>query len=37
VNVTAIALDTDPDADDAANSDNNASTVDLEVFDKNDL
>jgi len=37
VNVTAIALDTDPDEDDAANTDNNGGSVDLEVFDKNDL
>jgi hypothetical protein len=35
--VNAIAVDTSPDADDAANPDNNTTTVDLEVFDKNDL
>ena len=35
--VNAVALDTDPDVDDAANPDNNTTTVDLEVFDRNDL
>lgn len=35
--VNAVALDTDPDVDDAANPENNTTTVDLEVFDRNDL
>lgn len=35
--VNAVAVDTDPDVDDAANPDNNTTTVDLEVFDRNDL
>jgi len=35
--VSAVALDTDPDVDDAANPENNTTTVDLEVFDRNDL
>jgi len=35
--VSAVALDTAPDVDDAANADNNTTTVDLEVTDKNDL
>jgi hypothetical protein len=35
--VNAIAVDTAPDADDAANPDNNTTTVDVEAFDKNDL
>jgi len=36
-NVNAVALDTDPDVDDAANPDNNTTTIDLEVTDRNDL
>lgn len=35
--ITAVALDTDPDADDGVNVENNTTTVDLEVVDKNDL
>jgi len=35
--VEADAVDTLPDEDDAANPENNHQTVDLEVFDKNDL
>ena len=35
--VNAVALDTTPDVDDAANPENNTTTVDLEVFDRNDL
>ena len=35
--VEADAVDTLPDEDDAANTENNHQTVDLEVFDKNDL
>jgi hypothetical protein len=35
--VNAVALDTDPDVDDGANPENNTTTVDLEVFDRNDL
>ena len=35
--VNAVALDTDPDVDDAANPENNTTTVDVEVFDRNDL
>jgi hypothetical protein len=35
--VSAVAVDTDPDVDDAANDENNASTVHLEVVDQNDL
>ena len=35
--VNAVALDTDPDVDDAQNPENNTTTVDLEVFDRNDL
>ena len=35
--VNAVAVDTAPDVDDAANPANNTTTVDLEVFDKNDL
>lgn len=35
--VSAVALDTDPDVDDGANPENNESTVDLEITDKNDL
>jgi hypothetical protein len=35
--VNAVALDSDPDVDDAANPENNTTTVDLEVFDRNDL
>lgn len=35
--VSAVALDTDPDVDDAQNPENNTTTVDLEVFDRNDL
>jgi hypothetical protein len=35
--ITAVALDTDPDADDGSNIENNTSVVDLEVVDKNDL
>src|SRR5262249_46176511 len=34
--VTATALDTVPDVDDAANPENNSATVDLEVSDAND-
>jgi len=37
VNVDAIAADTDPDVDDAANPSNNSTTVAVEVVDKNDL
>jgi hypothetical protein len=36
-NVSAVALDTDPDVDDAANDDANTTPVILEVVDKNDL
>ena len=35
--VSAVALDTDPDVDDAQNPENNTTTVDVEVFDRNDL
>jgi len=35
--VNAVALAIDPDVDDAANPENNTTTVDLEVFDRNDL
>lgn len=35
--VNAVALDTDPDVDDAENPENNTTTVDLEVSDRNDL
>ena len=35
--VTAVALDTDPDPDDAVNDENNAASVPLEVVDQNDL
>jgi hypothetical protein len=35
--VNAVALDTDPDVDDGANPENNTTTVDVEVFDRNDL
>ncbi len=35
-NVDAIAMDTDPDVDDAANSENNSTTVALDVTDGND-
>ncbi|MCC6849913.1 MAG: hypothetical protein IT294_15525 [Deltaproteobacteria bacterium] len=35
--VHAVALDTAPDVDDAQNPENNTTTVDLEVFDRNDL
>jgi hypothetical protein len=37
VNVEANAVDTSPDPDDAANADNNATSVDMEVVDRNDL
>ena len=37
INVEADAVDTLPDEDDAANPQNNHQTVDIEVFDKNDL
>jgi hypothetical protein len=37
VDVEADAVDTLPNEDDAANTENNHQTVDLEVFDKNDL
>ena len=37
VEVTAIALDTDPDPDDAADDENNSMTVHIEAVDKNDL
>lgn len=37
IDIEADALDTLPDEDDAANPENNHQTVDLEVFDKNDL
>ena len=33
----AVAVDTDPEVDDAQNPENNTTTVDLEVFDRNDL
>jgi hypothetical protein len=36
-NVTVVALDTAPDEDDGANPENNSTTVDLEISDKNDL
>jgi hypothetical protein len=35
--VSAVAVDTDPDLDDAANDENNTTTVHLEVTDQNDL
>jgi hypothetical protein len=35
--VSAVAADTDPDVDDAANEENNATTIELEVTDRNDL
>jgi hypothetical protein len=35
--VNAVAVDTDPEVDDAQNPENNTTTVDLEVFDRNDL
>ena len=35
--VNAVAVDTAPDVDDAANPENNTTTVDLEAFDRNDL
>src|SRR5262245_26566373 len=35
--MSAVALDTAPEEDDGANVDNNTTTVDLEVVDKNDL
>jgi len=35
--VSAVAVDTDPDVDDAANDENNTTTVHLEVTDQNDL
>lgn len=37
VNVDAIALDTDPDVDDAANDGNNSTRFHIDVTDKNDL
>ena len=37
VNVEAIAVDTDPALDDAANDENNQTTVAVDVTDKNDL
>jgi len=36
-NVNAVAIDTSPDVDDAANPENNTTSVDLEILDKNDL
>src|SRR5262249_9129633 len=36
-NVSLVALDTAPSVDDADNPQNNTTTVDLEVTDKNDL
>jgi hypothetical protein len=36
-NVSAVALDTAPDVDDADNPENNTTQVDLEITDKNDL
>jgi hypothetical protein len=36
-NVSVVALDTAPDEDDGANPENNTTTVDLEITDKNDL
>jgi hypothetical protein len=35
--VSAVATDTDPDFDDAANDENNTATVQLEIVDQNDL
>jgi hypothetical protein len=35
--ISAVAVETDPDVDDAANDENNATTVQLEVTDLNDL
>jgi hypothetical protein len=35
--VNAVAVDTDPDADDAANPENNTTVVDIEASDNNDL
>jgi hypothetical protein len=35
--ISAVAVDTDPDFDDAANDENNTTTVQLEVADLNDL
>jgi hypothetical protein len=35
--ISAVAIDTDPAFDDAANDENNTSTVQLEVVDRNDL
>jgi hypothetical protein len=35
--VSAVAVETDPDVDDAANDENNSTTVELEVTDLNDL
>ena len=37
VNVDAIAVDTDPAVDDAANDENNSVTFAVDVTDKNDL
>ena len=37
LDITAIALDTDPDPDDAANPENNESRVQIDVSDNNDL
>jgi hypothetical protein len=37
INVDAIAVDTDPAVDDAANAENNSATVEVDVSDKNDL
>ena len=36
-NVSVVALDTAPDVDDADNPENNTTTVDLEITDKNDF
>ena len=37
INVTAVALDTSPDPDDAANPENNETQVQIDVNDRNDL
>lgn len=37
IDVTAVALDTAPDPDDAANPENNSNHIDIEVTDSNDL
>ena len=36
VDVDAVAVDTDPDVDDAANAENNSATVEINVTDSND-